>query len=373
MSGPVQTATAVGTASPVTVVLGANTGSGNTLIVYVGEDSTASNTTVSSITLTGSSDTFVQDNTEGSLTAVEIWRDSNAASGHKNVVVNFNVGVASPEMLVRVEEWAGIATTTPLDAHPAGTSGFSAVFDSNGTGTLAQANELVVGCGVYESGSALTLTGPGSGWTNQGQVNQSTGGTRFTGLITGWIEPNSTASQDYSGTVSSAANNAACIVSYKLTGISVNLGTVHTTDNINPILPGPPVNVNIGTVATIDNINAITPAEPPQLVLSMVPVLCLDPLTGVVCFEGYTSFAVGNINNQINLGNNGSLSFNPAVGTAGAAGITGVSSGELVITSGLQSGGDSESELIIASAAAGNFVDVAAANLKVNGTNMTVP
>ena len=82
-----------------------------------------------------------------------------AAANSNTVTVTFSVSAAYPD--IRILEYSGIDTTSPLDVI-GGASGNSAT-SSSGTVTTANANDLVIGANLVQTGT----TGPGSGFTNR--------------------------------------------------------------------------------------------------------------------------------------------------------------------------------------------------------------
>ena len=218
----VQSATNIGAASPITVTLGSNTTAGNCLIVYVGTGQGTTNPTVSGITLTGSSDTFADAkslNNNGTVDS-EIWTDQGCSGGHTAVVVTFAAGSgASAGMVVRVEEWSGVATAGAVDKTNATATAASTSFTSGSSGTLSQASELVVGAVSQDSGNGSTVTGPASPWTNTTQLNAASASV---GMVTGWQVVSATTAQTYSGTIAPSAASVAVIVTLKTPAAAVS-------------------------------------------------------------------------------------------------------------------------------------------------------
>jgi hypothetical protein len=82
-----------------------------------------------------------------------------AAAGANTVSVSFTSAAVYPD--VRVLEYSGIATTSPLDV-VAAASGNSSL-SSSGAVTTTNANDLIIGANVVYT----TTTGPGAGFTNR--------------------------------------------------------------------------------------------------------------------------------------------------------------------------------------------------------------
>lgn len=81
-----------------------------------------------------------------------------AASGNI-VTVTFNA--STPAIDVRIAEYSGIATSTPVDVVAAGTG--SSATSSSGSGTTTNANALIVGANYVQT----TTTAAGSGYTSR--------------------------------------------------------------------------------------------------------------------------------------------------------------------------------------------------------------
>jgi len=225
----IQSASNTGSATTITVTLPSPTVAGHCLIAYVAEQQGTTNPTVSGITLGGAADHWAV-----AVTAVanadvntEIWSDRSCAGGQTAVVVSFNAGTGTnPGQVVYVEEWSGL-TTTPLDK-TSGANGSSTTPSSGTTGTLTQANELVVGVIGVSGGSTVTVGGaPVPPWTNTAQINFTTN----TALMAGYQVVSSTAGQTYSGIVSIVAAWGACVATF--------LASAATTPGIAQVSLGP--------------------------------------------------------------------------------------------------------------------------------------
>lgn len=208
-----------------TVTLAA-TGAGNTIIVAVSNDgAVASDPTT--ITLTGSADTFVKDvnaaNTNPTANVnLSVWRDSNCSAGKTSVVASGGLGSG---VLMDVWEIAGMDTTSPVaGSHGAGApaSTLQAAFDSGATASIP------AGClGI------AAVTGIGSGGRAQASVSGTGTWTTETALQPGSVTQMLSARQNtlaagtphYQGTFSApvaGAYWAAVVVAYKPLAVTVS-------------------------------------------------------------------------------------------------------------------------------------------------------
>ncbi|HTY27931.1 MAG TPA: hypothetical protein VMD51_07275 [Mycobacterium sp.] len=154
----VQHASATGNGvSSVTVNLGSVSTSGNCLILNA---ATPNDTTISSITLNGSSDHWAQQVPNSTFGAYQ-WADPNCGAGTA-VVVNFS-GTEIPA--VDVFEFSGLLTSSPLDKDATdGSAGTGAAWSSGTTSSLSQAAEVLVAfAGGYNAANTNpTITPPGT-------------------------------------------------------------------------------------------------------------------------------------------------------------------------------------------------------------------
>ncbi|MBS0421997.1 MAG: fibronectin type III domain-containing protein [Proteobacteria bacterium] len=142
-------------------------GAGDLIVVGMSWGSSAS---VSSITDTkGNTYTLAVGPTSFSGAASAVYYAKNiaaAAAGANTVTVTFNTSTGTPDL--RVAEYSGIDTTSPLDvtAVSTGTSATS----SSGSATTTNANDLLIGSNAVLSGTA----GAGTGFT-QRQISTQDG------------------------------------------------------------------------------------------------------------------------------------------------------------------------------------------------------
>lgn len=216
----VQSASNTGTTgTSVTATFGAGTTAGNCVVACVGTGG-ASLRTVSGVTLGGAAGNFAvakaQSNSSTVVVDCEIWTDQNCAGGQTAVKASYS-GVPSASA-VWAEEWAGISASSAVDkTNSAGASSTS--WSSGASGTLSQASEVVLGAVYCATNAAVTITGPGSPWTNLAQA----GGSGGLGLLAGYQIVSATTTQTYSGTQNGSAfeSNAAVIVTLKAAAANV--------------------------------------------------------------------------------------------------------------------------------------------------------
>lgn len=192
--------------SSISATFGSNTTSGNTIVVCVSNESSR---TVSSVALTGSSDTFAKAVSAGTTDECEIWYDSSNSGGHTVVTVTFSSTVTAAQ--VDVYEWNGISPSTPVDKTHTGT-GTSSSWSSGATATLSQAAEVAFAV-VCCAGASITITGPSSPWTNESQLV-----TTNDGQLSGYQQVSATTALTYSGSFSGTFPYTACIATFKLGG-----------------------------------------------------------------------------------------------------------------------------------------------------------
>ena len=204
----VQSASAKGTASPVTVTLGSGVTGGNCLAASIGLAGSTPGT-VTGVKTGSSADNWASAIAKtGTDCGAAIWTDQDCAAGGTSVVVTTSTSGALTGVFAVAEEWSGIKTSSAVDKTNSG-SGSSTAFSSGATGTLSDAAEVILGCAaaLYISGN-VTLTGPGSPWTNFTDQTESGNAS-----IAGYQVVSATTTETYSGTVSSSTGWAACIAS----------------------------------------------------------------------------------------------------------------------------------------------------------------
>lgn len=217
----VQTKQGSSATSTLTITLDTATVAGNGLIVVLAASGTTSNpTSVSSITLGGSADHFSQISTFGSTSDAAIgatWLDLNCAGGQTSIVITVAGGTGTLAIVASVYEWSGLYPVSPLDqtANAVGTGATS--WSSGASPTTTQADELWIG-GAFTTSTASgppTITGPSSPWTNLAQVNQAQGSFNDQ-WVSGYQVVSATGAATYAGTISSASDWIAKVITLKL-------------------------------------------------------------------------------------------------------------------------------------------------------------
>jgi hypothetical protein len=209
-TGPFVVQQATGTATNTTGVnsltLGAQTTSGNAVLVIAGALSSTGEPTINSCKLGGVTDNFAywggpSVDSSDSEAGVVYWLDPGCAGGQTAISVSlfgttgtyYNVAVAYevgnlPATAAKAEDVA--------NANPQVAAGSS--WTSGTTGTTAQASEIWFGCVIVESASA-TITGPGGNWTNTTVTVAS-----HVSMMTGFEVVSSSGAASYAGSLSTS-------------------------------------------------------------------------------------------------------------------------------------------------------------------------
>ena len=123
----------------------------------------------------------------------EMWYSANAKSD-TNVVIHMTTAVAAS---MSVQEFSGIATTSPLDVS-LGTSNTSTA-PSSGAVTPTAATDLMVGfIAGHANAQAITVT-PAIGYTAQPQQTSSNAGATVASVVTGYKVLTTSSAQTFSG------------------------------------------------------------------------------------------------------------------------------------------------------------------------------
>ena len=212
--GLVQHASGTATSgNSVSATFGSNTAAGNTIVVCVSIGTGGSALTVSSVALSGSSDTFTKAAAVANATAVidsEIWYDSGSSAGHTLVTVTLSGSLSSGGAEVDIYEWHGLLVSSSLDKTHTGTGSAVTSWSSGSSGTLSQPGEVAFGT-VSAFTSGATITGPSSPWTNESQLTAGS-----YAQMSGYQQVAATTALTYNGTFSSSSYYAACIATFKL-------------------------------------------------------------------------------------------------------------------------------------------------------------
>lgn len=216
--------------SSLTVTLTTATTPGNCLVVKIGA-AQSSQPSVSGVTLGGAAGNMAlakkqaQANTNSTeFVDTEIWTDQGCAGSQTAIAVTLTAAIAG--LAVMVEEWSGVLSAGAVDK-TVSAGNLSTSFSSGSSGTLGQANELVVACVFGENlGGTATITGPTSPWTNFGQISPSTS----FAMLASYQVVSATTALTYSGTDTAGTVPAYAAVLVSLKGAS--------------FVAPPPVNIN---------------------------------------------------------------------------------------------------------------------------------
>jgi hypothetical protein len=127
---------------------------GDLNVVTVGWGDTTSS--ISSVTDTrGNTYTLAVGPTTNTGLQQSVYYAKNIASGSNTVTVKFNQAASYPD--VRILEYSGLNTSTPLDGKAAASG--SGTTANSGAATTTSANELIFGAGT--TGTAFTAAGSG--------------------------------------------------------------------------------------------------------------------------------------------------------------------------------------------------------------------
>ena len=209
-SAPGGTATS---GSTVTATFSSPTTAGNTIVVLVSNLAAVART-VSSISLTGASDTFTKAVGLSANVSVqldtEIWADANCSGGHTAVVVTFSGAITDAEL--NVIEWNGLSGTA--DKTQTNDGQIVSSWSTGSTGTLSQASEVAFGVVCVDAlGGEITITGPASPWTNLAQVTADP--VNGDAQMAGYKQVSATTALTYNGTTDNAMVYVAAIATFK--------------------------------------------------------------------------------------------------------------------------------------------------------------
>ncbi len=209
--------TASGTATAATTALAGSfptpTRPGDLLVLAVSENTGATNHITSVTDSGGNSWSRIGDyNTAGHSSDGELWYSANAASA-STVIVHTATATAGA---FEVEEFSGVATTTPLDA----AAGSSATGLSAGSGTVSsgQSGELAVGfIAGHANKQAISLTSSGYSVVPQ-QISLGASASTIASVVTGYRVLGAAGVQSTTGSFGTAMYWAAGIALFKPAG-----------------------------------------------------------------------------------------------------------------------------------------------------------
>lgn len=203
----------------VNITTTANIPAGSLIVVFAGNEAGgASNVLVSSIS-DGHSNTYAsaKDNGEGNGPSNgAIWYSvtGNAVPSSSTITVTWAASTSSLEASVCYFTPTGTVT---LDKVGAGSSGTSTAGTTGATGTLTQADEVVVALIHADGGAGPTISGTTGTFTNL-TARRSGSTSVSTALFPAYQIVSATTSLTYSGTLSASVNWTGTIVSFKEAG-----------------------------------------------------------------------------------------------------------------------------------------------------------
>ena len=245
-----------------------STTAGNCLVVcvFLYDAAGGSARTVSGITIGGSADNFGSSASvaAGSSSAntgrAEIWCDPDCAGGQTSLVVTLSgaLGGSLIGFCVQYYEISGLALSSVADQTAGNAGASSASWTSTATGSTSQASEIAIGMTGNFGGSTVTITGPGSPWTNETQLNAG----MDAALLSGYDILSSTGTATYSGSLSTSEPYAAAVVTLK--GASTPQTVSLTTPNL--ALAAPLVTPEAGAAVglTTPNLALAAPLVTPE-------------------------------------------------------------------------------------------------------------
>ena len=137
----------------------------------------------------------------------EMWYSANAKATSSVVVHTTGTVVTA----MAVQEFSGVATTSPLDVST-GTSNTSTAA-SSGSVTPTASTDLVVGfVGGHSNAEAISV---GAGYTAQAQQTSTAAGSTPASVVTGYKVLTTASAQAFTGSFTTAMYWAAGIVSFK--------------------------------------------------------------------------------------------------------------------------------------------------------------
>ena len=139
----------------------------------------------------------------------EMWYSANAKSD-TNVVIHVTTAAMAA---ISVQEFSGVATTTPLDVSLGASTTTASTAPSSGAVTPTAATDLMVGLiAGHNNAQAITVT-PAIGYTAQAQ--QTSGTTGGASVVTGYKVLSAASAQTFSGSLTTAVFWASGIAAFK--------------------------------------------------------------------------------------------------------------------------------------------------------------
>lgn len=197
--------TSAGTGTFTTAAFGANTSTGNSIIITVGDDAGAINK-ISTIT-DSAGNTYTQATTVASTDSLSVWHCLGIKGGSSVTITVTYLSVSITNVSITAQEFQGLLYPAAAD-QAASTTGTSTTPTSAVSGFPAKERELVIGAVCYAAaGSTAAL---GTGYTNLG--NETTNVTIHSAQESKVI--GTSATQTASFTITSAAWLCAVVTYY---------------------------------------------------------------------------------------------------------------------------------------------------------------
>ena len=215
MSGLVQEADGSSATTSLTLTLPAATAVNNAMIIAVAGYYGGA---ISSITLGGTGGLFTKIATSGGYNA-EIWFCGNLPVSSYSIVITAGAaGIIAWAYEVNGQV-AGYAYNAPSVSpdQSAGNNGSGTSWSSGTTGSTVASQEFIVGLG-FTIGPDVTVTGPGTGWTNENSYSDiaTADGFVIAGVSGYQAQASSSSTYDYAGTASASTAWAAVAVTFLL-------------------------------------------------------------------------------------------------------------------------------------------------------------
>jgi hypothetical protein len=196
------TGTASSTAGVLDLTLPGPTTSGNTIVVFAAAISTGDEAGAASATLGGSAGNFAPVDAacySDDGDALSVWADPDCAGSETALVIS-SYGTAGTYYLAGAAYEISGLEASALDVAAYNFSNGEGGWSVTGPAT-AQASEIWLGAAaIFESTSAVTITGPGSPWTDTPQLTETT----QCALMAGYQAVSSTGTPDYGGSVTAS-------------------------------------------------------------------------------------------------------------------------------------------------------------------------
>jgi len=216
-SGTVSDVTATGS---LTVTLTGSTVAGNALVLGIVVAGATTNSSVASVTLGGSATGWSSAQTGGASNnggIASFWVNPNVAGGQTSIVITVSGGSGNQTIFCWADERDDIASVSPFDKGVGAVSSSGTSWSSGATATTTQAAEVWYGLAYgINAPTGVTITPPGSPWSNHTQINAGLSSESFNGVMTtGWQTVAATGACTYNGTFSASEQWVAVAATFK--------------------------------------------------------------------------------------------------------------------------------------------------------------